>query len=464
MDTTVAEVAEIAERLGPGFAGELVAPGDPAYAEHRRVWNGSIDRSPGLVARCGGTDDVVAAVRATAGYDVPLAVRSGGHSFPGLSVCDDGVVIDLARMNDVRVDREARTARVQAGALLGDVDRATQAVGLAIPAGIVTHTGVAGLTLGGGIGWLMRKLGLTIDQLLGVELVTASGDVVRASETENADLFWGVRGGAGNFGIVTEFEFRLNPVGPAVLAGPIFWPMEQSPRVLRFYRDWIADAPDDLMTIVIHRRAPALPFVPAELHGRHVVAIACCWAGPLEEGERVLAPLRAFGSPVLDLCEPKPYVEHQAMFDPSYPRGWWYYIRACDVAELTDEVIDITVEHSLRIASPRTSFPIWQRGGVPARIDEDATAFHGRGAGFTFNIAAATDGEEGFAHERRWVRDFWSALEPHHTSVYVNFLMEEGADRIREAYGAAKLERLQALKRRYDPANRFRLNQNIPPS
>jgi FAD/FMN-containing dehydrogenase len=309
----------------------------------------------------------------------------------------------------------------------------------------------------------MRKLGLTIDQLLGVELVTASGDVVRASDTENADLFWGVRGGAGNFGIVTEFEFRLNPVGPAVLAGPIFWPMEQSPRVLRFYRDWIAQAPDDLMTIVIHRRAPALPFVPAELQGRHVVAVACCWAGPLEEGERVLAPLRAFGSPVLDLCEPKPYVEHQAMFDPSYPHGWWYYIRACDVAELTDEVIDITVDHSLRIASPRTSFPIWQRGGAPSRIDDDATAFHGRGAGFTFNVAAATEGEDGFAHERQWVRDFWTALEPHHTSVYVNFLMEEGPERIREAYGAAKLERLQALKRRYDPDNRFRLNQNIPP-
>jgi hypothetical protein len=240
--------------------------------------------------------------------------------------------------------------------------------------------------------------------------------------------------------------------------------MEQSPRVLRFYRDWIAEAPDDLMTIVIHRRAPALPFVPAELHGRHIVGIACCWAGPLEEGERVLAPLRAFGSPVLDLCEAKPYVEHQAMFDPSYPHGWWYYIRACDVAELTDEVIDITVEHSLRIASPRTSFPIWQRGGAPSRIDDDATAFHGRAAGFTFNVAAATDGEEGFAQERQWVRDFWSALEPHHTSVYVNFLMEEGAERIREAYGAAKLERLQAIKRRYDPANRFRLNQNIPPA
>jgi FAD/FMN-containing dehydrogenase len=463
MDTTLAGIAEVAERLAPRFAGELIRPEDPAYAEHRRVWNGSIDRAPGLIARCAGADDVAAAVRAADGIDVPLAVRGGGHSFPGLSVCDAGVVVDLRPMQRVAVDADARTARVQAGALLGELDRATQAAGLAVPSGIVTHTGVAGLTLGGGIGWLMRSLGLTIDQLLSVELVTAGGDVVRADEAENADLFWGVRGGAGNFGIVTEFEFRLNPVGPTVLAGPIFWPMEQSPAVLRFYRDWIAEAPDELMTIVIHRRAPALPFVPAELHGRHVVAVACCWVGALDEGERVLRPLRRFGSPVLDLCEAKPYVDHQSMFDPSYPPGWWYYMRACDVAELSDAVIDITVEHARRIRSPRTAFPIWQRGGAAARVDDDATAFHGRDAGFTFNITAATDSQEGFAEEREWVRDFWSALEPHHTSVYVNFLMDEGAERIREAYGAAKLERLQALKRRYDPDNRFRLNQNIPP-
>jgi FAD/FMN-containing dehydrogenase len=466
VDTTfaaTAEVAEIADRLGRSFAGELVRPGDPSYAERRKVWNGSIDRTPGLIARCARTPDVAAAVRVAAGSDVPLAVRSGGHSFPGLSVCDDGLVIDLSPMKGLEVDPEARIARVGAGVLLGELDRVTQAAGLAVPAGIVTHTGVAGLTLGGGIGWLMPKLGLTIDQLLGVELVTAGGDVVRASETENPDLFWGVRGGGGNFGIVTEFEFRLNPVGPAVLAGPIFWPMEESPRVLRFYREWIAEAPDELMTIVIHRRAPALPFVPADLHGKHVVAVACCWAGDLDEGERVLAPLRGFGSPVLDLCEPKAYVDHQSMFDPSYPHGWWYYIRACDVAELTDEVIDITVDHSLRIRSPRTSFPIWQRGGAASRVDDDATAFHGRGAGFTFNVAAATDTEEGFSDERDWVRGFWSALEPYHTSVYVNFLMDEGDARVRQAYGDGKYERLRVLKRRYDPANVFHLNQNIRP-
>jgi len=467
MSTTVTPggpVAEIAQRLRGGFRGALVVAGDPDFHEQRAVWNGSIDRRPGLVARCAGTDDVVAAMRASAGYDVPIAVRGGGHSFPGHSVCDDGLVVDLRPMHRIRVDPEARIARVQAGALIGELDRATQAAGLAVPAGIVTHTGVAGLTLGGGIGWLMRSLGLTIDQLLGVELVTAGGDVVHADEAENAELFWGVRGGAGNFGIVTEFAFRLNPVGPVVLAGPVFWPMEQSPDVLRFYRDWIAEAPDELMTIVIHRRAPALPFVPPELHGRHVVAVVCCWAGALDEGERVLRPLRSFGSPVLDLCEPKPYVDHQSMFDPSYPHGWWYYMRACDVGGLSDAVIDTTVEHAQRIRSPRTAFPIWQRGGAAARVDDDATAFHGRDAGFTFNITAATDSEEGFAEEREWVRDFWSALQPHHTSVYVNFLMEEGPERIRAAYGAAKFERLQALKRRYDPDNRFRLNQNIAPA
>jgi FAD/FMN-containing dehydrogenase len=343
------------------------------------------------------------------------------------------------------------------------VDRATQAFGLAVPSGIVTHTGVAGLTLGGGIGWIMRAHGLTIDQLVGVDLVTAGGELVRASETENADLFWGVRGGGGNFGIVTAFDFRLHELGPTVLAGPILWRMEDSPAVLRFYREWIAGAPDDLMTIVIHRRAPALPWVPTELQGELVVAVACCWAGDVEEGERVLAPLKAFGSPVLDLCVPKPYLDHQAMFDPSFRPGWWYYMRACDVADLTDEIIDLTAEHAGRMRSPLTTFPIWQRGGAAARVDDDATAFHGRDAGFTFNITAMTESAEGFAQEREWVRDFWSALEPHHTSVYVNFLMEEGADRIREAYGPAKLGRLQALKRRYDPDNRFRLNQNIPP-
>jgi hypothetical protein len=450
--------------LRDGFRGELLRPNGAGYEEARRVWNASISRFPGLIARCAGVADVIAAVRFARENELLLAVRGGGHSFPGQSVCDGGLVIDLSPMKGIRVDPEARTVRAQAGVLLGELDRETQAFGLAVPSGIVTHTGLSGLTLGGGIGWLMRKYGLTIDQLRSVDLLTANGELVKASAEENPDLFWGVRGGGGNFGIVTEFEFRLNPVGPTVLAGPIFWPMEDSPDVLRFYREWIAEAPDELMTIVVHRKAPPLPFVPPELHGKLVVAVVCCYAGPLEEGEKVVKPLKAFGSPVLDLCVPKPFLTHQAMFDPSFPHGWWYYMRSCDVAELADEVIDITVEHSLRISSPLTAFPIWQRGGAAGRVGEEETALGGRDAGHTFNITAVTESAEGFAEEREWVRNFWSALEPHHTGAYVNFLMEEGEERVREAYGARKYDRLKALKRRWDPDNLFRMNQNIRPT
>jgi FAD/FMN-containing dehydrogenase len=459
---TKLDEAAVAE-LEASFRGEFVRAESPAYDDNRRIWNGSIDRFPALIARCAGVADVIAAVKFGRRTGLPVAVRSGGHSFPGHSVADGALVIDLAAMKGIRVDPEARTVRAQAGVLLGELDRETQAFGLVVPAGIVTTTGLAGLTLGGGIGWVMRKFGLTVDNLLSVDLVTADGEFVKASEDENADLFWGVRGGGGNFGIVTEFEFRAHALGPTVVAGPVMWPMEDSPQVLRFYRDWIADAPDELMTIVIHRKAPPLPFVPAELHGKLVVGVVACYAGPVEDGEKVVRPLKEFGSPVLDLCEPKPFLVHQSMFDLSFPKGWWYYVRACDVDELNDEVIDITVERSLQIESPQTAFPIWQTGGAVARVGDDDTAFHGRLAGFTFNIAAATQSEEGFDRERDWVRDFWSALEPYHTTVYVNFLMEEGEERIRQAYGAEKYDRLRALKRRYDPDNFFRINQNIPP-
>jgi FAD/FMN-containing dehydrogenase len=451
--------------LEASFTGELIQPQDASYEESRAVWNGSIDRRPALIARCAGAADVSAAVGFARRTGIPLAVRGGGHSFPGHSVCEGGVVADLGPMKTIEVDPQAHTVRAGAGVLLGELDRETQPFGLAVPAGIVTHTGLAGLTLGGGIGWLQRRYGLTVDQLLSAELVTAAGERLRASEDENPDLFWGIRGGGGNFGVVTEFEFRLNPVGPQVLAGPLFWPMEDSPELLRFYREWIAAAPDELMTIVLHRKAPPLPAVPAELHGRLVVIVVCCYAGSIEAGEEAIAPLRAFGSPLLDLCEPKPFIEHQAMFDASFPHGQWYYMRACDVAELSDEVIDVTVERSLRIRSPLTGFPIWQMGGAISRVGEEETAFNGRGAGFTFNITAMTAGPEGFDEERQWVRDFWSALEPHRSgSVYVNFLMGEGEERVRQAYGAAKYDRLRQLKRRYDPDNLFRLNQNIPPA
>jgi FAD/FMN-containing dehydrogenase len=373
------------------------------------------------------------------------------------------MVIDLGQMKGIRVDPQARTARAQAGVLLGDLDRETQAFGLAVPAGIVTHTGLAGLTLGGGVGWLERKYGLTVDQLLSVDVVTADGEFVTASEEENADLFWGVRGGGGNFGIVTEFEFRLNPVGPTVLAGPIVWAMEDSPDVLRFYREWIKEVPDELTTIVTHRRVLPLPTIPQELHGRHVVVVGTCYAGAVEEGEKVLKPLREFGSPLLDGCVPMPFVKNQASLDPAFPHGWWYYIRSCNLAELTDEVIDILVDHGLRIASGVTVFSILHLGGAVAGVGEDETAFGARDAGHTVNVIGITTTGDGFEQEREWARGLWTALQPHHQNVYVNFLMEEGEDRIREAYGAAKYDRLKAFKRKYDPDNLFRLNQNIPP-
>lgn len=450
------------EALEAGFGGEIIRPTDAAYDDARKIWNGSIDRRPAVIARCAGTSDVIQAVRFARRTGLVVAVRGGGHSWPGLSVCDGGLVIDLSLMRGVRVDPEARTARVQAGVLLGELDREAQAFGLATPSGIVTHTGVAGLTLGGGIGWLMRRYGLSIDNLLSVDLITADAEFVKASEKDNPDLFWGVRGGGGNFGIVTEFKFRLHRLGPIVLAGPVFWPMEESPNVLRFYRDWITDVPDELTTIVVHRRAPALPVVPPDLVGKHVVGVVSCYAGPVEDGEEVVRPLKAFGSPVLDLCAPKPFLVHQSMFDPTVLHGWWSYNRGCDVGELTDEVIDVTVEHALRIKSPLTLFPIFQLGGAIRNAGDDETAFNGRQSGHTYNFTALTETAEGFEEERAWARTAWSALQPHQVGVYTNFL-GEGQEQVREAYGAAKYDRLKALKRTYDPDNFFRLNQNIKP-
>lgn len=460
---TVNPADSAVNELAAGFRGQLVRPGDASFEASRRVWNGSIDRRPALIARCAGQGDVRRSIRFARRTGLDVAVRGGGHSFPGHGVCDEGLVIDLSLMKGIRVDPGARTARVQAGALLGDLDRETQAFGLAVPSGIVTHTGVSGLTLGGGIGWLMRKFGLTIDQLLSADVITAEGEFVHASDRENADLFWGLRGGGGNFGVVTEFEFRLHRVGPVVLAGPIFWPIQDSPAVMRFYREWIADAPDELMTIVLHRKAPSVEFIPPALRGKPVVGVVCCYAGPIDKGEDVVRPMRAFGSPVLDLCHPKPYLEHQAMFDASFPHGWWYYFRALDVPDLRDEIVDITFEHAARIASPLTAFPIWQMGGAVARVGEEDTAFQGRKAGHSFNINATTATAEGFEQECAWVRGFAAALAPYQTGVYVNFLMDEGEARVLRAYGPAKIERLRNLKRKYDPTNVFRHNQNIHP-
>ncbi len=295
----ILEETALAE-LTAGLRGQLVGRDDPTYDGARKIWNGSIDRRPALIARCAGVADVMAAVKFARKHGLQVAVRSGGHSFPGLSVADDALVIDLSPMKGVRVDPDERTARVQAGVLLGELDRETQPFGLAAPSGIVTHTGVAGLTLGGGIGWVMRKHGLSVDKLRRVDVVTAEGELVKASPEENEDLFWGMCGAGSNFGIVTEFEFDLVPVGPTILAGPIFWKIDDSAEVLRFYRDWVADAPDDLMTIVVHRKAPPLPFVPEELHGELVTMVIPCWIGDFDEGDKFIRPMKEFGNAVAD--------------------------------------------------------------------------------------------------------------------------------------------------------------------
>jgi FAD/FMN-containing dehydrogenase len=460
--TTSIDTAALAE-LARRFEGELVGPGHPTYERSRRVWNGSIDRRPALILRCTTIADVVAAVRYARRAGVPPAVRSGGHSFAGLSVCEDGLVIDLSPMKQIDVKPGDRTVRAEAGVLLGELDAATQAFGLAVPTGSVTHTGLAGLTLGGGIGWLMRKHGLTVDQLLSVQMVTADGELLTASETENPDLFWGVRGGGGNFGVVTSFEFRLHAVGPMVGSGLLLWPLEEAQDVVRSYREWADAAPDELTTALIVRRAPAVDLVPTHLRGQPVVAVASCWSGPLARSEAVIEPLRRVGSGVVDLCARRPFVEHQAMFDASFPHGLWVYSKAANVRTLTDEVVSVVLEHAARIVSPRSAITAWQLGGAVNRVGELETPFGGRSSGHLVDLLGATESAEGFGRERDWARDAWAALAPHQDGAYVNWLMEEGEEGVRRAYGAQRYERLVALKRRFDRDNFFRRNQNIPP-
>ena len=453
------------DELGGSFRGELLLPTSPGYDTVRRIWNGAIDRHPACIARCTGVADVVAAVRFARERDLLVAVRSGGHGVGGQALCDGGLVIDLSPMKGIRVDPATRTARAEAGVLWGEFDRETQLFGLATVGGIVTHTGIGGLTLGGGIGWLMRKYGATVDNLLSVDLVTADGELVTASESVNPDLFWGVRGGGGNFGIVTSFEYRLHPVGPIVLAGPIFHPLHDAPEVLRFYREFAASAPDELTTIVELELAPPLPFLPEDVHGKPIVMVGACYAGPPEDGAEVVRPLKEFGNPIVDRLEPKPYLALQSMFDPLVPHGWHRYWKSVELPPLTDDAIDTLIDHTSRITSPRSYTIILQLGGALGRVPEDATAYPQRDAAHNVVVNAVwtEDDPEGDRHIA-WARDFFDAMQPHaRDRVYVNFLGDEGADRVRQAYGTEKYDRLVELKRNYDPTNFFRLNQNIPP-
>jgi FAD/FMN-containing dehydrogenase len=419
-----------------------------------------------LIARCQGVADVIAAVRYARTVDLPIAVRGGGHAIAGHALCDDGLVIDLSAMRAVRVDPAARTVRAEGGSLNEHLDRESQAFGLATTGGIVSHTGIGGLTLGGGIGHLMRKFGLTIDNLLSCDVVTADGDLVTASEYENPDLFWGLRGGGGNFGIVTSFEFRLHPLGPEVLAGMLAWPMSVAPDILGFLREFAAEAPDEIGLIANLRLAPPLPVIPTELHGNPIVALVATYAGQPGAGTSALSALRALPQPVMDTLAPKPYLTHQKMFDPTVPHGWHYYWRSHKLGPLTDAVMDIVVDHAERITSPRTTVPIFTLGGVVARLPGEATAYSNRDAAHDINIAGAwlPDDPEPDLHIA-WVREFFDALEPYSEGVYVNFTTDDTAERVRSAgYSAANWSRLVQIKSKYDPGNVFRFNANIPPA
>jgi FAD/FMN-containing dehydrogenase len=448
-----------------GFHGRLIHPDDADYDTARALWNGAIDRRPRLIAQCIGTADVVAAVRFARDHDLEIAIRGGGHNVAGTAVCDNGMVIDLSAMRGVRVDPAGRRAWVQGGALWGDVNHETQAHGLATTGGIVSHTGVAGLTLGGGIGWLMRKHGLTVDNLLAVDVVTADGERLRASEDEHPDLFWALRGGGGNFGVVTSFEFRLHALGPTVLAGPILWDASDAGEVLRIYRDFVSDAPDELGTVVRFGAAPPLPVIPADLHWRPVVMVGTCYAGPVEEGERRLRPLRASRAPLLDLIGPTPYVGFQSAIDSTVVHGWNYYWKSSYLPELRDDLVEVMVEHAFSCSSPRSYVAMFHLKGAVSRVAAGATAYGNRQASHAITLDAVwRPGEDFGDRDTAWAREFFAALGRFREGVYVNFLGgDEDPNRVREAYGDSVYHRLVDVKTTYDPDNIFHHNQNIPP-
>jgi FAD/FMN-containing dehydrogenase len=443
----------------------VLRPGDDDYDEARTVWNAMVDRSPAVVVRPGDTADVVAAVEFAREQQVVLAVKGGGHNVAGNAVCEGGLQLDCSSMAAVTVDPDARTARVGPGVTVGALDAATVPHRLVVPAGIISATGVAGLTLGGGWGWLSRSLGLTIDSLRSAEVVTADGRVLVASAADHADLFWAVRGGGGNVGVVTSFEFDLHPLDQTVLAGVLLYPFEDAREVLRYHREFTQGAPDALCCYASVRTAPSLPVVPEALHGRLVTALYLCYAGDVAAGEQVIRPLRGELTPVADLVEPRAYVDFQRLFDDVYPPGFRNYWKSGFVAEgLSDAAIDTVVERAATVTSPYTSVVVEHLGGAISTVPPDATAYAHRTAGYAFNVftrwADATEDER----HVRWAQSFFEAIAPLlGDGVYVNFLDREPADRVRAAFGD-NYERLVAVKTRYDPDNVFRVNQNVEPA
>jgi FAD/FMN-containing dehydrogenase len=447
------------------FEGEVLEDGDPGYDDARTLFNATIDRKPRLVVRCAGPADVAAGILLAREFSLPLAIKGGGHGVNGHAACDDGIMLDLSPMTSIVVDPERRIVVAQAGVNWGEFDAATQEHGLATTGGRVTTTGIAGLTLGTGSGWLERLHGYAADNLIAADLVTADGRAVRASEDQNADLFWGLRGGAGNFGVVTSFEYRLHEVGPMVLGGIVIWPVEMAGDVLRFYRKFIADAPDEVGGGVAIITAPPAPFVPPEMQGKHAVAvIACAFTDP-ERGEELLRPIREFGSPAVDIVGPMPYTAVQQLLDPGNPPGLHNYWKAELFQELTDELIDLSIAHSDKMPQSHSLLFFQPLGGQIARIPDDANAITARHAGWALHCIGVWETPEETDAELAWVKAWGPLIEPFKLAgIPLTFSADTGDERVRATYGEEKYARLVALKDKYDPENVFRLNQNIKPS
>ncbi|MGZ4734678.1 MAG: FAD-binding oxidoreductase [Acidimicrobiia bacterium] len=452
------------DALRATFRGPLVGPDDPDFDAARSVWNAMVDKRPAVVARCTGPADVVAAVNFGREHDLPIAVRGGAHSAAGKGTCDDGIVIDLSLMKGVRVDQGSMTVRAQGGVKWGDFDHETQAVGLATPGGVISTTGIAGLTLGGGFGWLTRRFGLSCDNLISADLVTASGEQLVCSESENAELFWALRGGGGNFGVVTSFEFRLHPVGPLVLGGLIGWPLERAPEILAFHREQTRSAPDQLGISAAFVTAPPLPFVPEDLQFKPAIAMILCWSGDIDEGREVVKPWLDLAPPI-QMVDAMPYTIMNSLQDDLTPAGRHSYWKSGYLTDLSDEAIAAAAGVAAKVPSPFSLAEVVLFGGAVARVGADDTAFGQRDGRFLFNAISMWEDPSASEANVAWAREFFDALQPHATDgVYVNFLSEEGDQRVVEAYGAEKYARLARIKAQYDPDNLFKLNQNIIPA
>ncbi len=460
--TAVSEGA--VEALRDALVGNLLTPESAGYEDTRSIWNAMIDRRPGLIVDCRAEGDVSNAVKFAAEHGVLLSICGAGHNIAGNAVCDGGLMISFKKMKDVVVDPSSRTVRVQPGVTLGDLDAATQAHALAVPTGINSTTGIAGLTLGGGFGWLSRKYGMTVDNLLSARVVLADGSIVVASESEHPDLFWGLRGGGGNFGVVTSFEFQAHPVGPEILSGLIVHPFADARQVLRGYRDFLKGAPDEVTVWSVMRKAPPLPFLPEEVHGTEVVVLAAMYAGEMSDGEIALAPLRAMGTPIADVIGPHPYVGWQQAFDPLLTPGERNYWKTHDFAEMSDGLIDEVLGYVATLPSPQCEVFFGQVGGAQSRVPDAATAYQGRSAAFVLNVHGRWSDPSQDDACIGWCRDLWEAVGQYATGeAYVNFMTEEEGARLESAYGSG-YERLVELKNEYDPSNLFRMNQNIRPT